>query len=100
MFGTESGAEIRTSLSGNQTELIYNRIEKNKYIEERIENIEKEGPNIEEKKDLGYLEAKSWLSSIINDKHPVVKPREAFIVTKILDAIYKSNKNGKEIKFT
>jgi len=98
LFGTKSGAEISSSLSRKQTELIYNYIEEGKYIEERIENIKKEGPKIKEKKDLGYLEAESWLDSIINNNQPVVKPREAFIVTKILDAIYKSDKNEKEIK--
>ena len=45
-------------------------------------------------------EAESWLNYIINDKQPVVRPFEAFIVTKILDAIYKSDEKEKEIKFT
>lgn len=100
LFGTKSGAEIRSGLSWDQTELIYNRIEKEKYIEKRVESIDKKGPKFDEKKDLGYLEAESWLNSIINDKEPVVNPKEAFIVTKIMDAIYESDEKGKEIKFT
>lgn len=100
LYGTKSGAEIKSGLSWNQTELIYNYIEEEKYIEKRIENIEKEGPKFDEKKDLGYLEAESWLNSIIKDKKPIVKPKEAFIVTQILDAIYESDEKEKEIKFT
>lgn len=45
------------------------------------------------------LECEQWLNSIINDKEPLVKPEQAFMVTKILDNIYKSAAEGHEIKF-
>ena len=43
------------------------------------------------------LEAEQWLKAIIEDKEPLVKPEQAFMVTKILDLIYKSAELGKEI---
>ena len=43
-------------------------------------------------------ECKQWLEAILNDKEPLVKPEQAFVVTQILDAIYKSAAEGKEIK--
>ena len=45
------------------------------------------------------VECKQWLEAILYDKEPLVKPEQAFVVTKILDNIYKSAAQGKEIKF-
>ena len=45
------------------------------------------------------VECKQWLEAILNDGEPLVKPEQAFTVTKILDNIYKSAAQGKEIKF-
>ena len=45
------------------------------------------------------LEAAQWIDAVINDKEPLVKPEQAFVVTQILEAIYESAKTGKEIIF-
>ena len=45
------------------------------------------------------FECKQWLDAILNDTEPLVKPEQAFVVTKILDNIYKANQLGHEIKF-
>lgn len=37
------------------------------------------------------------LEAILEDKEPLVKPQQAFVVTQILDNIYKSAKEGEEI---
>ena len=34
---------------------------------------------------------------MLNDSEPLVKPEQALVVTKILEAIYKSAQTGKEI---
>ncbi len=49
--------------------------------------------------DPGAAEAKAWIDSIVNDTEPLVKPREAFVVTQILEAIYESAKTGKPVYF-
>ncbi|NMB12076.1 MAG: Gfo/Idh/MocA family oxidoreductase [Firmicutes bacterium] len=49
--------------------------------------------------DAGAAEAKSWIDSIVNDTEPLVKPREAYVVTQILEAIYDSAKTGKPVYF-
>jgi len=46
------------------------------------------------------MEARLWIESILNDTEPVVKPREAMIVTQILEAIYESAKTGKAVYFS
>ena len=43
-------------------------------------------------------ECKQWLEAILEDKEPLVKPEQAFVVTEILDTIYKSAREGKEIR--
>ena len=45
------------------------------------------------------LEAQQWIDAIINDKEPLVKPEQAFVVTQILEAIYESSKTGKPVYF-
>ena len=42
-------------------------------------------------------ECKQWLETIIEDKEPLVKPEQAFVVTQILDTIYKAAAEGHEI---
>ncbi|MGQ4665272.1 Gfo/Idh/MocA family oxidoreductase, partial [Metabacillus halosaccharovorans] len=45
------------------------------------------------------LEAKQWIAAVKEDKEPLVQPEQAFVVTKILDAIYQSAETGKEVVF-
>ena len=47
----------------------------------------------------GVIDNRQWLEAIINHTDPVVKPEQAFVVTQILEAIYKSAETGKEIIF-
>lgn len=44
-------------------------------------------------------EARLWVECILNDTEPFVKPEEAFAVTQILEAIYKSAETGKAVYF-
>ena len=53
-----------------------------------------EGANAEP----GVAEAKQWLEAVLNDTEPLVKPEEAFVVTQVLEAIYKSADENREIR--
>nr|WP_145158357.1 Gfo/Idh/MocA family oxidoreductase [Paenibacillus terrae] len=44
-------------------------------------------------------EQRLWLEAILEDKEPVVKPEQAYVVTQILEAIYESAKTGKAVYF-
>lgn len=46
---------------------------------------------------VGDAEADAWFDAIINDTDPVVLPEQAFVVTQILEAIYKSAEEGRAI---
>jgi predicted dehydrogenase len=48
---------------------------------------------------VGDAEIKTWLDAIVNNTDPLVKPEQAFVVTQILEAIYKSAEMGKTVEF-
>jgi len=93
LCGTEAGAQIKNGLTLNKDDF---------------------GKLVEIKPDLNaggvafydgvaetpqLLEAKRWIDAVVNDTEVVVKPQEAYIVSKILEAIYESAKTGKAIYF-
>lgn len=45
------------------------------------------------------LEARLWIESVLNDTEPTVLPKEALVVTQILEGIYESAKTGKAVYF-
>ncbi len=47
----------------------------------------------------GELFARSWLDCIKNNTEPVVKPEQALVVTRLLEAIYTSSSTGKAVYF-
>ena len=97
LCGTKAGAEVKSGMSYPVNELIYNRGHHGVLTEEKISTAGNiayfEGGTGEP----GYLEAKQWLDAILNDGDPLVQPEQAFVVTQILEAIYESNKTGKEV---
>ena len=97
LCGTLAGAEVHSGMSYKDNELIYNRGRNGQLMQETISPVGQVayfggGGSAE-----GVAEAKQWLEAIINDTEPVVKPEQAFVVTKILEAIYQSAETGKEV---
>jgi len=99
LCGTEAGAEIRSGMSYESNELIYNRGRNGQLMEEGISKIGSVayfgGGGGEE----GTIDCKQWLEAIQNKTEPLVKPEEALEVTRVLEAIYNSAAKNKEIKF-
>ncbi|TDW16186.1 putative dehydrogenase [Breznakia blatticola] len=99
LCGTKAGAEIHSGMSYGKNELIYNRGKNNQLMEETLSPVGGVayfgGGGGEE----GTIDAKQWLEAVVNGTEPLVKPEEALAVTKVLDAIYKSAAENKEIKF-
>ena len=101
LAGTKAGAEINGGMSKAQGEydLIINRTTHGRLTEETLSpggTIAFFEGSSDKPED---VECKQWMEAIINDKEPLVKPEQAFVVTKILDNIYKSAREGHEIKF-
>lgn len=99
LCGTKGGAEIRSGSSYNENELYYNQCRNGQLTDEKVTMGGKVAYFEGKSGKPGVIEASQWLDAILNDTDPLVKPEEAFTVTKILDAIYRSAKEGKEIKF-
>lgn len=98
LCGTKAGAEIRSGMSYQEPQLIYNKGKNGMLVEESISKAGNiayfEGTGSAE----GVVEANQWLDAIINDVEPLVKPEEAFKVTQVLEAIYKASETGETIK--
>lgn len=45
------------------------------------------------------LEAQMWINAVLKNKEVFVKPEEALIVTKVLEAVYESAKTGRLVEF-
>lgn len=97
LCGTLAGAEIRSGRPGGEDELIVNRGKGGLLMEETISPMPRVAYFEGGAGAPGTLEAAQWLEAILNDTDPLVKPEQAFMVTKILDAIYQSSKQGKEM---
>ncbi len=50
-------------------------------------------------KDPSVFEARQWIDSILKDTEPTVLPKQALVVSQILEAIYESGKTGKPVNF-
>lgn len=99
LCGTLGGADIYSGMSYSKNELIYNRARNGQLMEEKLSPVGGVayfgGGGGEE----GKIDCRQWLESVLNGKSPLVKPEEALAVTKILDAVYRSAKENREIKF-
>lgn len=99
LCGTKAGAEMIGGMNQQGYDLVFNETTGGVLTEEHIsdtgaiEFFEGSTGGTPEVK-----ECKQWLEAIIEDKEPLVKPEQAFVVTEILDTIYKSAEQGKEIK--
>ncbi|GEP83628.1 putative oxidoreductase [Staphylococcus piscifermentans] len=91
LSGTEGGADMKDGLRINGEDL----------GELYTSKIELDNPGVDfyegDKVDEAVEEARAWIDSIINDTEVVVKPKEALVVTEILEAIYESAKTGKAV---
>lgn len=99
LCGTEAGAEVHSGMSYGKNELIYNRGRNGQLMEEKLSSVGGVaffggGGGAE-----GSIDCRQWLEAVLNDTEPLVKPEEALMVTKILDAIYRSAREDREIKF-
>lgn len=97
LCGTKSGAEIRSGMGYPVDELIFNRGRAGELVEEKLTakgNVAYfDGVHVAP----GIAEARQWLAAIRGEKEPLVKPGQAFVVTQVLDMIYRSAESGREV---
>lgn len=100
LCGTKAGAELTGVGGSNNLKLYLNKVMGGKQVKIDVDtnagSVDFFEGDSSEPQD---LECRAWLDAVEGKKELVVKPEEAFIVTKILDSIYKSAKSGKQIIF-
>jgi predicted dehydrogenase len=93
LCGTEGGADMEEGL----------RLNGERYGNMFTQNIQQASAGVafdlDQTDQAADLEMKQWIDSILNETEPVVKPKEALIVSEILEAIYESSNTGKAIYF-
>ncbi len=97
LCGTKAGAEIHSGMSYPTDEVVYNKTSNGMLTEERNTAAGNIAFFEGDANSPAYLEAKQWLEAILNDTKPLVQPEEAFTVTAILDAVYRSAETGTEV---
>ncbi len=100
LCGTEAGAEMAGQQSQDKGYIIYNRVRHNQMLEEQpslgsggVAYFDGNAPKA------GDGEARAWLDSLEHDAPLVVRPEQALVVTRILEAIYHSAASGQAVYF-
>lgn len=99
LCGTEMGAEIRAGASYAKEELIYNGTRHGQLVHEQLSDVSAVAYFEGREDPPGVVEARQWIRAIRDDGEPVVKPEEALRVTQILDAIYTSAAEKRQVVF-
>ena len=98
LCGTKGGAEIKGG-SGEPHRLVLNTAKYGKLIDEGYAA----GGGVAyfggASQSPGEFEARQWLKAVMGEGEALVKPEEALTVTRILEAIYKSQETGTTINF-
>lgn len=97
LCGTKAGAEIIHGM-GKPGRLIINKAEHGELVTQEPTVIGGVDFFDASAAGVGVQESRQWLEAIINDTEPLVKPEEAFVVTQILEAIYKAAETGETVK--
>ncbi|WP_240417258.1 Gfo/Idh/MocA family protein [Paenibacillus periandrae] len=97
LFGVEGGAEMKVG-PDRKTELVFNTAKYGKLVEIKPNTRSNIAYFSGSDDNPGVLEAKQWLECILNDTEPLVKAEQAYVVTRILEAIYLSAQTGKTIE--
>lgn len=97
LCGTKAGAEVRSGMSYSVDTVVFNRGKAGMLTEETL-SPKIRVPHLEEREERPELkQIRQWIEAIIEDREPLVRPHEAFTVTKVVEAIYNSAREGKEV---
>jgi predicted dehydrogenase len=100
LCGTKAGAEMFGAAYKGEGYTVTNKVEHGILVETRPSTgggiFGFAGAGSQAPQD---LEARQWIDAIKNNTDPLVKPEEALVVTRILEAIYESAKTGKAVYF-
>ncbi|AEI45301.1 Gfo/Idh/MocA family protein [Paenibacillus mucilaginosus] len=93
LSGTEGGADMEDGLRLNGEK--HSKLYTNK-VELGTKGVDFYDGKTEKAED---TEMRHWIDAILNDTEPVVTPRQALVVSEILEAIYESSRTGQAVYF-
>ncbi|PJN90629.1 Gfo/Idh/MocA family protein [Bacillus sp. mrc49] len=99
LSGTKGGAEMRRNRETDTDELVFNGEMYGNLVETKLQNAAGIAYISPEKETEADREIGQWINAILEDKDPVVTPEQAYMVTRILEAIYESAETGKTVEF-
>jgi predicted dehydrogenase len=98
LCGTKAGAELTGVGGSNDQKLYVNKIMSGRPVKIDVDtslgDIELSPGRNENQRD---VECRVWLDAVEGKRELIVKPEQAYVVTQILDAIYKSAKTGHQV---
>jgi len=101
LCGTLGGSEMFGDNWDNRGYLVTNKVAQGQLVDvQPAETAGVYGFDGVDMTDPKIMEARQWIDAIKNDTQPLVKPEEALVVTRILEAIYQSAETGKAVYFT
>jgi predicted dehydrogenase len=100
LCGTKAGAEMFGAAYQNEGYAVINKVEYDNLVSTKPSTAGGiygfPGAGSQAPQD---LEARQWIDAIKNNTDPLVRPEEALVVTRILEAIYESALTGKAVYF-
>ncbi len=93
LCGTKAGADMKDGLRINRVKYNKQIVEKPALDGEGVAFFDAEG------EEPSVIEQETFYNAVMNGKDVVVKPEQAYVVTQILEAIYKSAATGEVVKF-
>lgn len=93
LCGTEGGADMVDGLRINGE--VHGKLFENHF------KLDPKGADFYEgkKESMQDVEMRMWIEAIENDTEPIVTPKQALVVSELLEAIYESSRTGKAIYF-
>ncbi|MFC5449839.1 Gfo/Idh/MocA family protein [Paenibacillus aestuarii] len=99
LFGVAGGAEMKVK-PDKTTELVFNTAKYGKLVDFNPNTRSNVAYFSGGEDNPGFLEAKQWLECIIHDTEPLVTAEQAYVVTRILEAVYQSAETGQTVELS
>lgn len=93
LCGTKAGADMKDGLRINKVKYNKQVVEKPALDADGVPFFDAEG------EEPSLIEQETFYNAVMNGGEVVVKPEQAYVVTQILEAIYKSAATGEVVKF-
>jgi predicted dehydrogenase len=97
LCGTEKGAEMNGKAFSDEGFVVFNGAEHGELVQTEPSKTGGVAYFSGESHKANDVEARAWIDTLLNNKEPVVTAEQAYVVTQILEAIYRSSETGEPV---